>query len=294
MLSSDDYRLIDFGHGHKLESFGGVIVQRQTPSAVGFERGRNAWPDADAFFRLAESPERAGKGIWRGEVPESWRLGVSATPIELNLRQAPSGQVGVFPEQAENWRWILDRRELLDACRGLNLFAYTGGSTLVLADCGVAMTHVDSARSVVSWARENALQSGMQAAPIRWIVEDAVKYVMREGKRGKQYDVIVADPPSFGRGPSGQVWKLERDLPELLTQLVNLASPQLQLILISCHTPGVEAADLYRVCKAAFGRLPHYGQGTAEAIELSLMAQDGRRLPSGVCYRWSRRAKAGR
>ncbi len=284
MFQADQYQLLDFADHCKLESFSGVQVSRDTPSVQSWgDPAGSDWPEADVTFNRT-GPQQ---GDWHGIAPDPWILELGNTDIRMELKLTPSGQVGVFPEQADNWEWFLQQGKHFSGRKGLNLFAYTGGSTLSLARCGAEMTHVDSARSVVNWARHNAQLSDLGNATIRWIVEDAVRYVGRELKRGNRYDILIADPPSFGRGPKGETWKLEKDLQPLLNSMAALASDELTCILISCHTPGVGHLDLFDACFEAFSGLHRFRAGTAEAFELAIpCSRKSDHLKSGVCFRW--------
>jgi len=205
MFTDDQYQLLDFGQNQKLERFANCATSRTTPSSPGRKQQPQLWQQADLNFDRQRKNDR-----WLGTTPVPWQLNFGQTDICFELRTAPTGQVGVFPEQAGNWDWILNSPIDLQGCRALNLFAYTGGTTLALASRGVSVTHVDAAPSVVKWARRNAELSKLDQHPIRWIVEDAAQFVAREIKRGNQYDILIADPPSFGRGPKGQTRLAER------------------------------------------------------------------------------------
>ena len=206
----DDYELLDLDDGLKLERFGAAVVVRPAPAA----RGPRVL-DAPAWGRAAaEYTRRENRGEWRfrAPLPDPWV--VRSAGLQYVLKATPSGQVGFFPEQTFLRERIV--RRLDPGCRVLDLFGYTGGSTLAAAAAGAAVTHVDSARGVVRWARENAERNDLGGAPIRWIVDDAARFVAREARRGTTYDAVVLDPPSFGRGPKGEVWKIEKDLGALL------------------------------------------------------------------------------
>jgi 23S rRNA (cytosine1962-C5)-methyltransferase len=214
----------------------------------------------------------------------------SHPPFSLTLAPLPSGQIGAFPEQAACWNWIAESTQRALADRPdeppqvLNLFAYTGGSTLAAAAAGAAVCHVDAARSVVARARRNAERSRCANRPVRWLVEDALRFCRREGKRGRTYDALVLDPPTFGRGPDGQSWSLDRDLPELLAACGRLVAGRLQFALLTCHTPGYGPRELAEALRAEV--LGSVRGGVLEQGELTLATLDGRRLPSGCFARW--------
>jgi 23S rRNA (cytosine1962-C5)-methyltransferase len=291
------YELLDFGDGRKLERFGDLIVDRPTPVAACAKRSApELWNHADlSFRRLSEQ-----NGQWKRQTPlakelcgqgttNSWRM--NAGRFSLRLRPSPVGQLGIFPEQAENWRWI--QRQLASfkgqhQPRVLNLFAYTGGSTLAAATAekvAAEVVHVDAAKNIVKWASDNAALSGLESVSIRWIVEDARRFVEREAKRGNRYDGFIVDPPSYGHGPKNEAWKIQKDLLPLLQACRSLLSDQLQFFLLTCHTPEFSEADLQAMFSdALFGTC---GCG-ARSSALSLRTSDQRTLPAGNSVRWSR------
>ena len=274
-MSPGQYELLDFGEGEKLESFAGTIVRRETPSAIGRRSPNDQWNGFD--LRGSQTGKRYG---WQGNPPDPWWFDVGS--FRLELRPTPTGQLGVFPEQAVNWKWINDASLDLSGLRAINLFAYTGATTLALASRGAHVAHVDAAKSVVNWARSNARNSGLEQAPIRWIVEDALTFVQREIKRGNGYDIVVADPPSFGRGPKGELWKLQLDLDQLMESLALLTAGNCRMMLVSCHTPGIDHVALERSAK----RVSDFRLGRSESFELSIKSAGGKQLPSGSCFRW--------
>ncbi len=221
-------------------------------------------------------------------MPERWT--VVHGRVTFELKRTEVGHLGLFPEQATCWDWIADQVATsgagVEPFRVLNLFAYTGGSTLAAAAAGAEVTHVDSARNVVTWARRNAELSGLTDAPIRWIGEDVLKYVRRELKRGRQYEAVVLDPPSYGHGPKGEVWQLEKDLPELLDLCGQLTAARRRFILLTCHTPEFGPERLASLLDEALDRSQ---PGIIVAEELALRAATGRVLPSGVSVRWMAR-----
>ncbi len=285
MFADDQYTLLDFGQGRRLERFGRYVLDRPAPAATGLARqSRELWRCGDARFERASAAE--GRWTERTCGRQSWRIRHGS--LVLTLKLTDSGAVGVFPEQAENWDWI--ERQVQRAGRVLkvlNLFAYTGGSTLAAAAAGAEVVHVDAARSVVAWARQNAQQSGLAEAPVRWIVEDVRKFVARELRRGSQYDAVILDPPTYGHGPRSQAWKLERHLPPLLDALRQLTHRQRSFMLLSCHAPGVGPAELEAMLAHA---LCGHCQGGVRAKRLTLARPDGTRLESGVVARWSGRS----
>jgi len=197
------------------------------------------------------------------------------------LKPTPAGQVGLFPEQVKNWEWIESASSSLEGLKALNLFGYTGGTTLALASRGVAVTHVDAARNVVKWARQNAVASGLDQRPIRWIVEDALKFVRREIKRGATYDILVADPPTYGKGPKKERWVLSDDLESLAAGLSLLSNARPKMLLITCHTPGVGLKDLDRIMGDHFDF-----ESSPQLCQLGLETSSGKKLASGIAFRY--------
>ena len=277
MLAQDQYELLDFGDGRKLERLGGVVVERPCPAAETASPQDSSW-QADLAYRRRGRTE----GVWSGPEPDAWRL--AADGFSLQLRCTPFGHLGVFPEQADNWRWI--QRQVRRAKRPLkvlNLFAYTGASTLAAAAAGAEVTHVDGAKNIVGWARRNAEQSQLSDAPIRWIHEDAVKFARRELKRGRQYDAVVLDPPSYGHGAGGEAWRIARDLPPLLEACGELTRESRAFVLLTCHSPGFEPPELEALlADTIFGSC----QAGARGAPLRLHDAAGRGLPAGHVARW--------
>jgi 23S rRNA (cytosine1962-C5)-methyltransferase len=281
MFSSHEYQLLDFGDGRKLERFGGVVLDRLCPAAEGISpTDRQLWKQPAARYERTSGD----KGLWQtggGAFPSPWTL--SHDSFRLELKWTDFGHLGVFPEQAANWDWIAERvRQANRPLKVLNLFAYTGGSTLAAAAAGAEVVHVDAARNTVAWARRNAELSGLADAPIRWIAEDAMLFVRRELKRGNQYQAVILDPPSYGHGPKGEVWKLAEDLAELLSLCAELTAADRRFVLLSCHSPGFGPRELGRLMAQAFG------EANIETGEMVLNSAAGRTLPCGAMARFSR------
>lgn len=280
MFTPDQYQLLDFGQGRRLERFGAVVLDRPCPVAEHEPLTDKAlWGSADAHFERMDD-----QGTWTPtlELPERWTIAHEANTLEL--KRTPFGHVGLFAEQADNWDWIAKRVAAANRpLRVLNLFAYTGGSTLAAAAAGAEVTHVDAAKNVVAWARRNAEHSGLADAPIRWITDDATKFVKRELRREAQYDAVILDPPSYGHGARGEVWRLTRDLPRLLKLCGQITGAGRAFVLLTCHTPEVGPAELEAyLADAIFG---HCGAGV-QARPLEIVSATGRRLPSGLVARW--------
>jgi 23S rRNA (cytosine1962-C5)-methyltransferase len=323
----NDYQLLDFGGGRRLERFGPIVLDRPCPAAERIERADpDAWRQADARFEGRE----AEKGVWtdRRELPERWTI--QHGRLHFELKRTDFGHLGLFPEQVENWNWIaeqclaspfgrgaggeggigqqpvvngqdsesqnlrisksqnppsphplpLSQRERGEPLKILNLFAYTGGSTLAAAAAGAEVVHVDAAKNIVAWARRNANLSGLSIATIRWIVEDAMKFVHREIQRGNRYGAVILDPPSYGHGPRGEVWRLSKHLPRLLSLCSELTSGRPKFMLLTCHTPGYDAPALRQMMLESFG-----GEGNMESGALRIRSAAGRELPCGIFLR---------
>lgn len=294
MSNAADYALLDFGRdksgaGRKLERFGAMILDRPAPAAESATKLQPAaWRQAHARYEL---DERAAAGQPRGRwapaetLGNVWPIAVQAPglsqPLALQLRATEFGHVGFFPEQAAQWAWLV--RTAQAAARPLavlNLFAYTGVSTLALAAAGATVTHVDAAATAVAWARRNAELSNLEQAPVRWICEDALKFSHRERKRGRRYDCIVLDPPSYGHGPRGAPWLFERHLPELLEVCQELLTGDQPSLLCTGHTQGVTPADLGHLVQTSLG------PGKVATGELSLVTSEQASLPAGIYARW--------
>ncbi len=284
-----DYALLDSGEGRKLERFGRVTTGRPEPQAMWRPAGDAVlWRRADARFR--EKGEEEG-GRWQTDtpLPPSWPLQVAG--ISLLCRLTAIRHVGIFPEQLVHWQWMqrVLRQHAGEALRVLNLFAYTGAASLIAAAAGAEVTHVDASKTAIAWAKQNQAASGLGAAPVRWILEDARKFAAREVRRGKTYHVILIDPPKFGRGPTGETWEIFEHLPALLRDCARLlAGVPAGLVLT---TYAVRASAL------AFGELlaecMQERHGALEAGELVIKEQSGGRLlPTSHYARWMADASA--
>jgi 23S rRNA (cytosine1962-C5)-methyltransferase len=292
MFQSSDYQLLDFGEGRKLEQFGDYVVDRPAPAADGIPRSQpELWSQATARFELLGRNRGGERGRWvpAGALPQTWTIAFG--PLRFELKPTDFGHLGVFPEQAANWEWITQqvRSVKTDAIRPkvLNLFAHTGGSTLAAALAGAEVVHVDSAKSAVAWARRNAELSGLADARIRWIVEDAARFVRRELDRGHHYDAVILDPPSYGHGPAGETWKFEEDLHGLLAACVELATGRRRFVLLTCHTRGVTPAVAAHLVDVALKQATNAPKESPAAMgdELAITTDRGRRLPCGVVAR---------
>jgi 23S rRNA (cytosine1962-C5)-methyltransferase len=283
MSNHSPYSLIDSGDFEKLEQVGPYRMVRPCPQAVWPRRLPPAdWTSVDAVYHRSE----AGGGNWEYRTPlaPSWTAGLHGQPWQI--KPTGFGHLGIFPEQQANWDWLHRQGEILGRdARALNLFAYTGGSTLALAHGGCKAVHVDAARGVVAWARENAKLQDIPETAVQWLVEDAMKFCQRELRRGRRYQGIVLDPPTFGRGPGGEMWKIEQDLVELLKVCRQLLEPDRPcFVLLSCHSPGFSPLVLENVASAVIG-----APSSMDSGEMTIPEQDGTRtLPSGCFVRWMR------
>ncbi len=281
MFNADQYELLDVGDGRRLERFGQYILDRPAPAAAELScRTPTLWKKADARF----TRRSATVGTWahRTEMPTTWLIRHEKMLFELKCTD--SGAIGIYPEQATNWDWIAKQVRRADRpLKILNLFAYSGGSTLAAANAGAEVVHVDAARSVVNWARRNAERAGLQDAPIRWITEDACKFAEREVRREVQYDAVILDPPTYGHGPKAQPWKLSQHLDSLLRLTRVLTRRRRAFVLLTCHTPGFGPAELEAML--AENLWGHCRSGVM-ARRLFLKDPCGQRLASGVVVRW--------
>jgi 23S rRNA (cytosine1962-C5)-methyltransferase len=274
MAPHGSYELLDVGAGGRLERFGDRVVDRPAPGALDDRGDPGAWREAGLRFDRDRG--------WSGEAATAgpWTIEVAEAELTLELRPTDAGQVGIFPEHLAMLPWLAAR----GASSVLSLFAYTGLATLALARNGVAVTHVDASRPSVAWARRNADLSGLADRPIRWIVDDAPTFVRREVRRGRRYDGLIFDPPTYGHGPDGHAWTMDA-LPDLLVDCRSLLEPD-GFALLTGHTPGYDAERLAALLADGLGR----GPATVGAGELELRTADGRTLALGAFARTPRGA----
>jgi len=278
-----DYALLDSGHGRKLERYGRYTVVRPEPQCLWSPRlEAEAWERAYAVFDPADE-EDAGRWRFRDRPLESWPLAWGE--VRFHGRFTAFRHLAFFPEQAANWAWLDGRiRARGGQPRVLNLFGYTGVASLVMAAAGAAVTHVDASKKAVAWARENAELSGLAERPIRWITEDARKYVQREVRRGSRYDGIILDPPKYGRGPGGEVWRLFEDLPELAGLCAELLSQEASFLVLNAYAERISGAALSGLLAE---KLAGRG-GEIEWGELALSEEAGeRKIGTSFYARWS-------
>ena len=276
-----DYELIDSGKGRKLERFGQYILNRPAPQALWDQEFEpEVWKQAQAVYHRSSS----GGGDWEyvKAIPEKWNI--QWQDLTFILKTTGFGHVGIFPEQRSCWEWIIKQCSgTKNSLNVLNLFAYSGGSSLVAAKCGAKVCHVDGSKGIVSWAAENA-QLNFNTSPIRWIVDDVIRFVRREVKRGVKYNGIILDPPSFGRGPKGQVWKLDQHLSDLTDLFGQLLDPNPGFLLMTCHSPNLNPAGLTNILRNIF----HQRQGTIQSGQMLIHpAKSENLLPSGIYGCWT-------
>jgi 23S rRNA (cytosine1962-C5)-methyltransferase len=284
--ASAEYALLDSGDGEKLEQFGNILVSRPDPQALWSKKlSAEVWQNADAIFsRADEKSEKVDKAGWKlkNEIPERWQIAMA--DLKLWVKPTSFKHVGLFPEQMPNWNWI---REVIktrpEKVSVLNLFGYTGGATLAAASAGAEVTHVDGSKVAINWAKDNAEASGLTEKPIRWILDDARAYVRREIKRGKKYDGIIMDPPAFGHGPKGELWKIEDDFLELLKMCREILTEKPLFFLINGYASGYSSIAYENNLKDLMKDF----NGKTQIGELAIEEKDsGRLLPSGIFARW--------
>ena len=277
-----DYEVLDCSGGEKLERWGDFLLIRPDPQVIWETPKENrGWRRPNGHYHRSAK----GGGEWEFfDLPQQWTIGYHG--LTFNLKPFSFKHTGLFPEQAANWDWFGEKIQKAGRpIKVLNLFAYTGGATLAAAKAGASVTHVDASKGMVGWAKENAKSSGLEDAPIRWIVDDCVKFVEREIRRGNHYDAIIMDPPSYGRGPKGEIWKIEDASHPLVKLCAQLLSDKPLFFLINSYTTGLAPAVLTYMLsievKSKFG-------GSVISDEIGLpVAKNGLILPCGASGRWS-------
>jgi Predicted SAM-dependent methyltransferases len=276
-----DYEVIDTSCGEKLERWGNYILVRPDPQVIwNTEKRAEEWRKCNGHYHRSNK----GGGSWEfHNMPDVWQINYKN--LKFNLQPFKFKHTGLFPEQAVNWEW--SGQKIKNAGRSikvLNLFAYTGGATIAAAAAGASVTHVDASKGMVTWAKENLAASGLSNAPVRWIVDDCVKFVERETRRGNKYDAIIMDPPSYGRGPKGEIWKIEEKIHPFIQLCAKLLSDTPLFFLINSYTTGLQPAVLSYMAELEL--VKRYG-GRAEAQEIGLpVTSNGLILPCGASARW--------
>jgi len=274
------YTLLDFGDSQRLEQWGPYRLIRPDPTATAAPSNRNVWSSADAIYQGEK-----GKGAWSGRrpLPDHWP--VQFDDLQLYARLAPYKHTGIFPEQQQNWQWMRRRASLANRpLTILNLFAYTGGATVALANDGHFVTHVDAAKPSINWAKENAALNSISADKIRWLLEDAPAFAARELRRGKSYDAILLDPPAFGHSPTGKTWRLDRDLPPLLQDCAKLLTPGASFLVLNAYAQNDTPEKLKKQLSPHL-RAPALKRTEISAQELLLKTPQGRALSTGIVAR---------
>ncbi len=284
-----DYELLDTGDGEKLERFGNYVVRRPEPQAIWHKSLDNgAWLRADASFLRDTKSEERGEWRMKPSMPSRWQVRFNYKDMHLSMRLALTSfkHVGIFPEQAANWEFIYDtihdlRASGIERPKVLNLFAYTGGATLAARSAGADVTHVDSVKQVVTWSRENMESSGLDG--VRWIVEDATKFVEREVRRGNRYHGIILDPPAYGRGANGEKWVLEDDICNMLEQCSKLLEGDNAFLVLNLYSMGLSSMLARTAVHQAFGEPKMEQMG-----ELYFEDRSAKQIPFGTYYRFRR------
>ena len=278
-----DYEILDTSKGEKLERWGDYLLVRPDPQVIwNTPKVHPGWKKKNGQYHRSKK----GGGEWEFfHLPEQWSIHYK--DLTFHLKPFSFKHTGLFPEQAANWDWFSDKIQNAGRpVKVLNLFAYTGGATLAAAKAGASVTHVDASKGMVTWAKENAAASGLKDAPIRWLVDDCVKFVQREIRRGNHYDAIIMDPPSYGRGPKGEIWKIEESIHPFIQLCVSLLSDHPLFFLVNSYTTGLAPAVLtYMLCT----ELKKFS-GCVESQEIGLpVTSTGLVLPCGASGRWEAR-----
>ena len=275
-----DYEVIDTSKGEKLERWGKYLLVRPDPQVIwDTPREHSGWRKMNAHYHRSKK----GGGEWEFfQLPEQWTI--QYRDLTFHLKPFSFKHTGLFPEQAVNWDWFGARiRQAGRPIKVLNLFAYTGGATCAAAAAGAAVTHVDASKGMVTWAKENAVSSGLKDAPIRWIVDDCVKFVEREIRRGNHYDAIIMDPPSYGRGPKGEIWKIEESIHPFIRLCARLLSNDPLFFLVNSYTTGLAPAVLTYLISTELKKF----SGRVDSQEIGLpVTATGLTLPCGASGRW--------
>lgn len=284
----NDYEVIDCSKGEKLERWGDYLLVRPDPQVIwDTPKKENGWRKMNGHYHRSSK----GGGEWEFfQLPKEWTIEYSLPinkKLTFHLKPFSFKHTGLFPEQAANWNWfsqlIADAVSKGRQVKVLNLFAYTGGATLAAAAAGASVTHVDASKGMVTWAKENAISSGLKDAPIRWLVDDCVKFVEREIRRGNHYDAIIMDPPSYGRGPKGEIWKIEESVYPLIQLCSQILTDNPLFFLINSYTTGLQPAVLSYMISTVFGT----ANGTVTASEIGLpVSSNGLVLPCGASGRY--------
>lgn len=279
-----DYEILDMANGEKLERWGDIVLIRPDPQIIWKEKTfPEKWKRANAKYNRSKT----GGGSWENtsKLPKAWQIGYKN--LTFNIKPMGFKHTGLFPEQAVNWDWMInkiknEKREI----KVLNLFAYTGGATVACLSAGASVCHVDSSKGMTAWAKENVISSGLEKAKVRYIVDDVVKFVSREIRRGNKYDAIIMDPPSYGRGANGEVWKFEENIYDLIKLCMNVLSDNPLFFLINSYTTGISSTVLENVLKMNMNE-KYKGKFSAGEIGLP-MTNSNLTLPCGIFAKWEK------
>ena len=278
----EDYKIIDMADGQKLEKWGDIILSRPDPQIVWKNKSYpEEWKKANAIY----SRSKTGGGSWeyKKKIPSAWQI--KYKDLTFNIKPMGFKHTGLFPEQAVNWDWMRDKiKNSKREIKVLNLFAYTGGATVACLSAGASVCHVDSSKGMVTWAKENVTSSGLAEKKVRYIVDDVVKFVNREIRRGNKYDAIIMDPPSYGRGANGEVWQFENNIYDLVELCTKVLSDKPLFFLINSYTTGISSSVLANILNLTISK--RY-KGKVESGEIGLpMEKSSLVLPAGIYGRW--------
>ena len=277
-----DYKIIDMANGQKLEKWGDIILSRPDPQIVWKNKSfPSEWKKANAIYNRS----RTGGGAWeyKSKVPESWQI--KYKDLVFNIKTMGFKHTGLFPEQAVNWDWMINKIKTANReIKVLNLFAYTGGATVACLSAGASVCHVDSSKGMIAWAKENVNASGLKESKVRYIVDDVVKFVQREIRRGNKYDAIIMDPPSYGRGANGEVWHFEDNIYDLVELCSEVLSENPLFFLINSYTTGISSTVLANILNLTLSKKYN---GKIEKGEIGIPMENSKLiLPCGIYSRW--------
>ncbi len=277
-----EYKILDMANGKKLEKWGNIVLERPDPQIIWKEKVfPELWKSANATYHRSKS----GGGAWQfnKNVPQRWQ--VHYKNLTFNIKTMGFKHTGLFPEQAVNWDWMIEKiKNAKRPIKVLNLFAYTGGATVACLSAGAEVCHVDSSKGMTSWAKENVVSSGLEKKKVRYIVDDVVKFVNREIRRGNKYDAIIMDPPSYGRGAKGEVWRFEDNISELIKLCTKVLSKNPLFVLINSYTTGISSTVLANLLKL---NMPSFGKISCGEVGLPMQNSD-LILPCGIYGRWEK------
>ena len=281
----EDYKILDMADGQKLERWGNVVLSRPDPQIIWKEKSYpQKWKNINATYYRSKT----GGGAWEynKKMPSQWQI--KYKELTFNIKPMGFKHTGLFPEQAVNWDWMMDKiRNAKRDIKVLNLFAYTGGATVACAAAGASVCHVDSSKGMVTWAKENIASSGLAERPVRYIVDDVVKFVNREIRRGNKYDAIIMDPPSYGRGPKGEIWKIEEKIHDFIKLCTQVMTEEPLFYLVNSYTTGLQPAVIAYMMNTEI--VSRFG-GSVASDEIGLpVKENGLVLPCGASGRWQKR-----